>query len=63
VEKYGRVRQATCDNIIGRMRFALWINAADKHTEYVIVIAYPRRKRLSVMFIRKLTALFHFWPY
>ena len=30
---------ATNDNIIGSMRFALWItNAADKHTEYVIVL-------------------------
>jgi hypothetical protein len=33
VEKYGRVRQATDDNIIGRMRFACWINkATDTHS-------------------------------
>ena len=30
VEKYGRVGQATDDNIIRRMRFACWI---DKTTE------------------------------
>jgi hypothetical protein len=39
VENYGTVRGATYDNIIRSMLFALWItNAADKHTEYVIVL-------------------------
>jgi hypothetical protein len=40
VEKYGRSRQATDDNIIQRMRFACWITkATDTHSEYVILIA------------------------
>jgi hypothetical protein len=33
VEKYGRTRQATDDNIIQRMRFACWITkATDTHS-------------------------------
>jgi hypothetical protein len=41
VEKYGRARQATDDNIIRRMRFACWITkATDTHSEYVILIAF-----------------------
>jgi hypothetical protein len=50
VEKYGRARQATDDNIIRRMRFVCWINkATDTHSEYVILIrnALPRQKWLS----------------
>jgi hypothetical protein len=43
VEKYGTARQATDDNIIQRMRFACWITkATDTHSEYVILIAFPR---------------------
>jgi hypothetical protein len=39
VEKYGRDRQATDDNIIRRMRFACWITkATDTPSEYVILI-------------------------
>jgi hypothetical protein len=46
-EKYGRARQATLDNIIGRMLFTWWINkAADTHSEYVILTACPRQKSL-----------------
>jgi hypothetical protein len=42
VEKYGRARQATDDNIIRRMRFACWITkATDTHSEYIILIAFP----------------------
>jgi hypothetical protein len=52
-EKYGRVGQATDDNIIRRMRIACWITkATDTHSEYVILIAFPRqqwwRKRASL---------------
>jgi hypothetical protein len=37
VEKYGRARQATDDNIIRRMRFASWISeATDTDSEYEI---------------------------
>jgi hypothetical protein len=47
VEKYGRVRQATDDNIILRMRFASWITkATDTHSEYVTLIAFPRQQWL-----------------
>ena len=46
-EKYGTARQDTDDNIIRRMRFAWWITkATDTHTEYVILIAFPRQKWL-----------------
>jgi hypothetical protein len=42
VEKYGRARQATDDNIIRRMRFAGRITkATDTHTGCVILIAFP----------------------
>jgi hypothetical protein len=41
VEKYGRARQATDDNIIRRMRFACWITkATNTHSECVIRIAF-----------------------
>jgi hypothetical protein len=41
VEKYGRARQATDDNIIRRMRFACWITkATDTHSQYVILIFF-----------------------
>jgi hypothetical protein len=40
VEKYGRVRQTSDDNIIRRMRIACQINkATDSHLEYLILIA------------------------
>jgi len=43
VEKYGTAREATGDNIIWRMRFACWLTGAiDTHSEYVILIAFPR---------------------
>jgi hypothetical protein len=48
VEKYGRARQATDDNIIRRMLYACWIpKATDTHSEYVILIAFPRQEWLS----------------
>jgi hypothetical protein len=48
VEKYGTAGQATDDNIIQRMRFACWITkATDTHSEYVILIAFPRQQWLS----------------
>jgi len=47
VEKYGRARQATDDDIIWRMRIACWIpKATDKHSEYVILIALPQQQWL-----------------
>jgi hypothetical protein len=54
VEKYGRARQTTDDNIIRRMRFACCITkATDTLAEYVIFIAFPQqqwlRERVSVL--------------
>jgi hypothetical protein len=47
MEKYGTARQATDDNIILRMRFAWWITkATDTHSQYVILIAFPRQQWL-----------------
>ena len=47
MEKYGTARQATHDNIIRRMRIACWITkATDTHSEYVILIAFPRQQWL-----------------
>jgi hypothetical protein len=47
VEIFGRVRQTTDDNIIRRMRFACWITkATNTHSEYVILIAFPRQQWL-----------------
>ena len=43
-EKYGRAGRATDDNIIRRMRFACGVTkAADTHSEYVMIIAFPRQ--------------------
>jgi hypothetical protein len=48
VEKYGKTRHATDDNIIRRMRFACWITkATGTHSEYVIIIAFPREQWLG----------------
>ena len=45
VEKYGRARQATYDNIIQCMRFACWITrATDTHSEYVILLAFVHQQ-------------------
>jgi hypothetical protein len=48
VEKHGTAEQTTDDNIIRRMRFACWITkATDTHSEYVILIAFPRQQWLG----------------
>ena len=47
MEKYGRSRKATGDNITRRIRFARWIiNATDTHSEYAILITFPRQQWL-----------------
>jgi hypothetical protein len=47
VEKYGRGRQATDGTVIRRMRFECWIpKATDTHSEFVILIPFPRRQWL-----------------
>ena len=41
VEKYGKARQATGDNIIRRMQVSCWITkATDRHLEYTISTAF-----------------------
>jgi len=54
VDKFGRVRQTTDDNMIGRMRNACWITkATNALSEYVIFFAFPLqqwlRERASVL--------------
>jgi len=48
--KTGKIRyspQDTDDNTIRHMRFACWIaRATDTHSEYVILIVFPRQKWL-----------------
>ena len=45
--RHGTARQATDDTIIRRMRVAYWVSkATGTHSEYVILIAFPRRQRL-----------------
>ena len=48
MEKYDTAGQAANDNTIMCMRIACWITkAADKHSEYVILIAFPRQNWLG----------------
>jgi hypothetical protein len=45
MEKFVTARQVTDDNIIRRMRFACRITkTTDRHSEYVILIAFPRQQ-------------------
>jgi len=47
VEKVGGDGQATDDNLVRRTRIACRIpNAPNTHSEYVILIAFPRQQRL-----------------
>ena len=49
MEKYGTDGQATYGNIMRRMRFGCWIpKDTDTHSEYVILIAFPRQQRLRL---------------
>jgi hypothetical protein len=51
MEKYGRAREVTDDNIKRRMRAACWITkATDTHSEYAILIAFPRQQWLRECF-------------
>ena len=48
VEEHGRAIQGTDDNIIRRMRLTCWIpKATDTHSEYSIIIAFPRQKMVT----------------
>ena len=55
MEKYGKSRPATGDNIIRRMRFTCKITkAANIHSEYVILIDFPRR-----LWLRERSSMLH----
>ena len=64
MEKYGTARQTTDDNITRRMRFAFYITkATDTHSQYVILIAFPRQKWLrerALMLPLYIHCLFYF---
>ena len=46
-KKHGTARQATDGSIIRRMRLACWVTTAtNSHSEYVILIAFPRQQWL-----------------
>jgi len=46
VEEHGRVIQDTDDNIIWRIRLVRWRpKATDTHSEYSIIIDFPRQKK------------------
>jgi len=65
VEKYCTARRATDDNIIRRMRFACWIpKAAYTHSEYLILIAFPRQQwlRERVSMLRYMYIPFFIYP-
>ena len=48
MEKYGRARQATDDNVIWRIRIVCWVTKATTgtHSEYVKPIAFPLQQWL-----------------
>ena len=47
VEKDCWAREATDDNIIRRIRFACWINHCYRHSEYRVLVAFPRQQWLQ----------------
>jgi len=60
--KNGRAGQATGDVIIRRLHFTCWVTmAADKHSEYIIHIAFPRQQwlceRASVHCLSRVTQM------
>jgi hypothetical protein len=60
VEKYGTARRATNDKKIRHMLFACWITkATDTHSEYLILITFPRQQwfRLNWSCIRSYVTL------
>jgi hypothetical protein len=65
VEKYGRARQATDDNIIWCMCFACWLTkATGTHPEYAIFIPFPQQQLLhehtSMLHYRHIACLVKF---
>jgi hypothetical protein len=63
VEKYGRARQATDNDIIRRMRIEFWIaKTTDMYSEFVILFAFSwqrwLRERASILLCSALFVLF-----
>jgi len=61
VEKHGRLRQTTDDDVIWNMRCACWIiKATDAHSEYVLLIIFSRQQwsRQSASLLYKFPLLF-----
>jgi hypothetical protein len=59
VEKHGRPKQTTDENIIERMRFACWIaKATNTHLEYVIFLSLPWQQWLRESSQRYVTHTF-----
>ena len=46
VEQHGTEKQAIADNVIRSMRFACWLTWLQTHSEYIILIAFPRQQWL-----------------
>jgi hypothetical protein len=68
VEKYGRMWQATDDNITRRISIAWWIpKATYTHSEYVIIIAFSLqqcfRERASLLRSTYIVCCFVFWQF
>ena len=55
VEKYGRTGQATDGNIIRHTRSTCRVKATDTHSEYLIVIAFPRQQ-----WFRECSSMLHY---
>ena len=65
MEKYGRSRHPTCDNIVRLMRFTCWVTKAQStHSEFAIHIDFLRQelleKHASVLRYTYNTCLFFF---
>jgi hypothetical protein len=45
MEKYGRARYATDDNVILHMHFACWVTkATNTHSQHLILIAFSQQQ-------------------
>jgi hypothetical protein len=68
VEKFGTIGQATNVNIIGHMLFTCLVNKfTDTHSEYIMLIAFPRQKslreRASKLHFTYMACLVLNWPF
>ena len=68
MEKYGRPRQATDDNVIQRMSFERWITKATETHRTLNTYCFSTalvviRTRINIAFIRKLPFLYNMETY